>query len=166
MATQSYTIYVKYAKQPQGSNKCKPNTESVNKTIPKADNGTKTSYEKESSTTAIGFINAAKNPMGTLIGSAAKAFAPIAVGLACVKVADSIVQASLPIYEGLTGDYTVSLNYSNFKSAINAIVNPFSTATSYIQKQIEIYRENLKVEEQRALTGNSTINTYGGKSSN
>ena len=167
MNTTTYTIYIRYNAR-GGNNKTKPGSQA---TSGKGASPTKPSKivpgnDDMSASDVIGFINAAKNPMSALIGSASKALAPIAITLACAKVADNVISAALPIYEGLTGDSSIGINYSNFKSAISAITNPFGTINDFAQKQIEIYRTNLKVNEQRALTGNSTINTYGGKSSN
>ncbi len=169
MNTTTYTIYIRYNARGGGNNKTKPGSQSgsgkggasptkPSKIVPGNDD--------MSASDVIGFINAAKNPMSALIGSASKALAPIAITLACAKVVDNVITAALPIYEGLTGDSSIGINYSNFRNAISAITNPFGTISDFAQKQIEIYRANLKVNEQRALTGNSTINTYGGKSSN
>lgn len=166
MNTTTYTIYIRYGAR-GGNNKTKPG----NQASGKGANPTKPSKivpgnDDMSASDVIGFINTVKNPMSALIGSASKALAPIAITLACAKVADNVISAALPIYEGLTGDSSIGINYSNFKSTISAITNPFGTINDFAQKQVEIYRANLKVNEQRALTGNSTINTYGGKSSN
>lgn len=166
MAVQSYAIYIRYPKT-ESNNKCKPSTEN-NKVVPNVDNSLNTAAKKEESnsggnTTINGFIRSSKNPMGALIGNASKAFAPIAVGIATAKIIDSVVGAAIPFYVGYTGDTNVSLNYANFKGAINAIMNPIGTALEYANKQMELYQERLKIEQRRALTGNSIINNYGGK---
>lgn len=167
MATQSYSITIKYPRQ-STNNKCKPNSENHNNVIPNIDNSLKTSSENESESniSISGIVKTAKNPMSALIGSASKAAAPIAVGLATAKLVDSIVSTAIPFYVGYTGDTNVSINYANFKSAISAILNPIGTGLNYATKQMELYQERLKIEQQRALTGNSIINNYGGKSSN
>lgn len=167
MATQSYSITIKYPRQ-STNNKCKPNSENHNNVIPNIDNSLKTSAENENENniSISGIVKTAKNPMSALIGSASKAVAPIAVGLATAKIIDSIVGTAIPYYVGYTGDTSVSINYANFKSVISAILNPIGTGLNYATKQMELYQERLKIEQQRALTGNSIINNYGGKSSN
>ena len=169
MAVQSYSIFIKYPAQ-TSNNKCKPDATN-NKVIPNVDNSLKVASEKEESvsngtTNISGFVRTARNPMSALVGSAAKAFAPIAVGIATAKIIDSVVGAAIPFYTGYTGDTSVSINYANFKSAISAILNPIGTGLNYATKQMELYQERLKIEQQRALTGNSIINNYGGKASN
>lgn len=175
MNSTTYTIYIKYLNSNGDNNKTKPgNQDTTGKhgsipTKPRKITPGKSNNSEDDGISAkevAGFISAARNPMSALVGSVSKAVAPVAIALACVKLADSVVSASLPIYENLTGDSSVSLNYSNFKSAVSAIMNPFSSTMNIVSRSIEIYNENLKINEQRALTGNSTINTYGGKSSN
>ena len=169
MAVQSYAIYIRYPKT-ESNNKCKPSVEN-NKVVPNVDNSLNTAIQKEeessiNGSSAKGIVKLAKNPMSLLIGSASKAFAPIAVGIATAKVIDSVVGASIPFYVGYTGDTSVSINYANFKGVISAIMNPTGTALEYANKQMELYQERLKIEQRRALTGNSIINNYGGKASN
>lgn len=169
MAVQSYAIYIRYPKT-ESNNKCKPSVEN-NKVVPNVDNSLNTAVQKEeensiSSSSVKGIVKVAKNPMSSLIGSSARAFAPVAVGLATAKIIDSVVGAAIPFYVGYTGDTNVSLNYANFKGAISAIMNPIGTALEYANKQMELYQERLKIEQRRALTGNSIINNYGGKASN
>ena len=169
MAVQSYAIYIRYPKT-DSNNKCKPSSEN-NKVVPNVDNALKVESEKEESTSngatnINGFVRTAKNPMSSLIGSASRAFAPIAVGIATAKIIDSVVGAAIPFYVGYTGDTSVSINYANFKSAISAVLNPVGTTLNYATKQMELYQERLKIEQRRALTGNSIINNYGGKASN
>lgn len=167
MATQSYSITIKYPRQ-SSNNKCKPNSEAHNNTIPNNDNGAinSESSENSSASTVMSVIKTVKNPMSALIGTTAKALAPVAVTLAVVKLADSVVNAVIPYYVGYTGDVNAGINYANFKSAISGILNPIGTLQSYATKQMEVYQESLKIEERRALTGNSIINNYGGKTSN
>lgn len=180
MAVQSYAIYIRYPKT-ESNNKCKPGVNTTNNTAPNVDNpvtnpsstsssniagGSSTSGGGSNSFSMVGFIKSAKNPMSTLVGASAKALAPVAVGLATAKLIDSVVGAAIPYYVGYTGDVNASINYANIKSAISSIMNPISTIQSYATSQMELYQERLKIEQRRALTGNSLINNYGGKTSN
>lgn len=174
MAVQSYAIYIRYPKT-EPNNKCKPGVNTTNNVKPNVDNPitnpSNTSSngggtDNISKTTAMGIVRTIKNPMSTLVGSAAKALAPVAVGLATAKLVDSVVSTALPFYVGYTGDVRASINYANFKSVISAIMNPVGTVISGATREMEIYQENLKAEQRRALTGNSLINNYGGKTSN
>ncbi len=175
MAVQSYAIYIRYPKT-EPENKCKPGVNTTNNVKPRADNPVLNpsatssngggASEGFSASTITGIVKTVKNPMSTLLGTASKAVAPIAVAIATAKVIDSVVDATLPFYVGYTGDVRAQINYANFKSVISAIMNPVGTAISGATREMELYQENLKTEQRRALTGNSLINNYGGKTSN
>lgn len=173
MATQSYAIYIRYPNE-QTNNKCIPNQDQNNNTKPidtpsgsgSSGGGSDSGSGSTGGGNGGGFIKIIKNPMGALVGGASKAIPVVAGVLLTAKIADSIVEAVLPYYEGYTGDYRVGFNYSNAKSVIGAVMNPIGTLNNVFTKQMEMYRENLKVQEQRLLTGNSIVNTYGGRTSN
>lgn len=170
MATQSYAIYIRYPNE-KTNNKTIPNQDRNNNTKPidtpsGGSGGDDSGGSFGSSFSISGIVKMVKNPMGSLIGGAAKASPVIAGVVLAAKIADAIVETALPYYEGYTGDYRVSFNYANAKSVIGAITNPLGTLNNVFTKQMEMYRENLKVQEQRLLTGNSIINSYGGKASN
>lgn len=167
--TQSYTIYIRYPSE-KTNNKCIPNNENVvNNTKPMntpSGGSSGGSGEDSSGVSPSGIVRMIKNPMSALIGGASKAMPAVAGALAAAKFVDYVVETALPFYEGYTGDYRVSFNYANAKAVIGALTNPIGAMTSVAQRQMEIYRENLKVQQQRMLTGNSIINTYGGRTSN
>ena len=165
MATQSYAIYIRYPNE-QSNNRCKPRQEENNNTKPidtPSGGGSSGGEDGGSGGSYIpGVIKIIKNPMGSLVGGVSKAVPIVAGVILAAKLADTIVEAALPFYEGYTGDYRVGFNYANAKSVINAITNPIGTSINVAQRQMEMYRENLKVEQQRLLTGNN----YGGRTSN
>ena len=169
MATQSYAIYIRYPNE-QSNNKCKPKPEENNNAKPldtPSGGGSSGGEDGGSGGTYIpGVVKIIKNPMGTLVGGVSKAVPIVAGVLMAAKIADSIVESAIPFYEGYTGDYRVGFNYANAKAVIGAITNPIGALTNVAQRQMEIYRQNLQVEQQRMLTGNSIINTYGGRTSN
>jgi hypothetical protein len=172
MATQSYTIYIRYPNQVSNNN-CKPRpSEEVNNTKPiNIPSGGGSSSGDSGGSSGSGFsiggvVKAIKNPLGSLLGSASKAAPAIAGIMAAIKVADQLVETALPYYEGYTGDYRPSFNYANAKAAIGVIMNPLGAINNTFTRQMEVYRQNLKIEQSRMLTGNSIINTYGGKASN
>lgn len=160
MANKSYTIYIKYPNE-VSNNKCTPN-------INAEANYVKPSYNTSGggSISANKVVRTIKSPIRSLLGNVSKAVPAIAGSLIAIKVVDQIVETALPFYAGYTGDYTASFNYANVKSAISAVMNPLGTLTSIATRQMEIYRQNTKITQERMLTGNSIINTYGGKSSN
>lgn len=172
-ATSSYTIYIRYPNE-QTNNKCKPRQEENNNTKPidLPSGGGSSGGSGGGSSGGGGSFNpwkvarAVKNPMGALLGAATKVLPAVAGVVAVAKITDNVVSAVLPFYEGYSGDYTIGINYANVKNSIGAIMNPFGTLINYQRVQMETYRANLVVEQQRMLTGNSIINTYGGKASN
>ena len=171
MATQSYAIYIRYPYE-KTNNKCVPRQEENNNTKPiDTPSGGGSSGGGSGSGSGGGFnpnrvMRAIKNPLGTLLGAASKAIPVVAGVVLAAKLTDAAVEVALPYYEGYTGDYRVGFNYANAKAVIGAISNPLGTINNYALKQMEVYRENLKTEQQRLLTGNSIINTYGGRTSN
>ena len=171
MATQSYAIYIRYPYE-KTNNKCVPRQEENNNTKPiDTPSGGGSSGSGSDSGSGGGFnpnrvMRAIKNPLGTLLGAASKAIPAVAGVVLAAKLTDAAVEVALPYYEGYTGDYRVGFNYANAKAVIGAISNPLGTINNYALKQMEVYRENLKTEQQRLLTGNSIINTYGGRTSN
>ena len=171
MATQSYAIYIRYPNE-QTNNKTIPNQEQNNNTKPidtPSGGGSVGGGDSGSSGgggSAVGIVRTIKSPMRTLLGSASKALPLIGVVYATAKIVDMAVETALPYYEGYTGDYRVGFNYANAKSVIGAIANPLGTLNNVATRQMEMYRENLRVQEQRLLTGNSILNTYGGRTSN
>ena len=172
MATQSYAIYIRYPNE-KTNNKCVPRQEENNNTKP-IDNpsGGGSSGGGDSGSSGGGGFNpnrvmrAIKHPLGSLLGAASKAIPLVAGVVLAAKLTDAAVETALPFYEGYTGDYRVGFNYANAKAVIGAISNPLGSINNYALKQMELYRENLKVEQQRMLTGNSITNTYGGRTSN
>lgn len=165
MATQSYTIYIRYPNQ-VSNNKCKPKPSGeTNNTKPI--NGGGGIIENESSGVNIPkIVGAIKNPLGALLGNIKKAVPEVAVAYLAVKAIDQLVETALPIYAGYTGDYQPSFNYANVKAVIGAVMNPIGLVGDVVTRQMEINKQNLKITQQRMLTGNSIINTYGGKASN
>lgn len=169
MATQSYTIYIRYPNR-VSNNKCKPNTSGGEDNNVKPTN-IPTSEEDNGSNGGGGMsiggtLAILKNPLGTLLGGVKNAYPGVSGALIAIKIADQIVETALPYYEGYTGDYRPSFNYANAKAMIGAIMNPTGTLNSLMTRQMEIYRQNLKIEQTRMLTGNSIVNIYGGKASN
>ena len=173
MATQSYAIYIRYPNE-KTNNKTIPNQEQNNNTKPinvPSGGGSSSGGDSGSSGGGSGFsvsgiIRTIKNPMGSLLGSVSKAVPAVAVVMTAIKLADQLVETALPYYEGYTGDYRVGFNYANAKSVIGAVMNPLGALNDTVTRQMEVYRQNLKIEQSRMLTGNSIINTYGGKASN
>lgn len=165
MATKSYTIYIKYPND-VSNNKCKPNINEEANYVKPSNNTSEGGSSFSGSISVSKVVRTIKNPLGSLLGNASKVAPAIAGSLIAIKVADQIVETALPFYEGYTGDYRPSFNYANTKSVISAVMNPLGTLTSIATRQMEIYRQNTKITQERMLTGNSIINTYGGKSSN
>ncbi len=171
MATQSYAIYIRYPNE-KTNNKCIPRQEENNNTKPIDTPSSGGASGGGSDSGGGGGFNpnrvmrAIKNPLGTLLGAASKSIPAVACVVLAAKLTDAAVETALPYYEGYTGDYRVGFNYANAKAVIGAISNPLGTVNTIALKHMEIYRENLKTEQQRLLTGNSIINTYGGRTSN
>lgn len=160
----SYTVYVRYPNE-NTHNKCKPIKSTYKPTTPQKTNIAKEESSNGGGVNIGGIVNAVKNPMSALTGNA-RTFPIVASAMAIAKVAEQIVETAIPFYTGYTGDYRVSMNYANLKAAISAIKNPYGTIMQYATRQMEVYRQNLKTTQERMLTGNSIINTYGGKTSN
>lgn len=171
MATKSYTIYIRYPNQ-VSNNKCKPNASGEENNVKPTNTPTSDSDSGSSGNGGGGMsiggtlIKVIKNPLGSLIGGASKAAPAVAGALIAIKIADQLVETVLPFYEGYTGDYRPSFNYANAKAAIGAVLNPLGSLSSIATRQMEIYRQNARITQERMLTGNSIINTYGGKASN
>ena len=157
MSNNQYTVYIKYPSE-VSNNKCKPKTQNIT-------SNTSPSKSTNAMSQIQSTINNVKNPLGALTG-AAKAIPGAVAAIAVAKMAEKIVDAAIPYVAGYTGDYTFSKNWSNAKSVISCLTNPIGAINQYATAQMNAYRENLKVSQSALLTGNSIINTCGGKTSN
>lgn len=59
----------------------------------------------------------------------------------------------------MTGDYTYSIWWSNIMTGVNNTLHPVTALISAQQTEASWARANRKVEEQRTLLGDATINT-------
>ena len=59
-----------------------------------------------------------------------------------------------------TGDYRDSVNWSNFKSNLSWLFKPFSTTWNEIQAQNKYRIDDYRKTRQRALLGDSVINSF------
>ena len=78
------------------------------------------------------------------------------------KLVANAIEVVVPYVEGYTGNPTLGLNISNFKKGLSMVSNPIGYALNTAKENMraELWRQ--KVNQQRKLTGNSIINTYGG----
>ena len=110
-------------------------------------------------------VRAIKSPVSSLIGSASKVVPEIAAAVAIAGVVDSAVSIGTTFISGYSGNNQIKMNYANFKTSINAFMNPLGTLQQVATTSMEAYKYNTKQEELRELTGNSIINNYNGKAS-
>ena len=81
-------------------------------------------------------------------------------------IAENVATTLIPYQAGYTGDTNLEINFTNAKNVIHGLVHPLTQIKAGTTYLMEKYRENLKIQYNRETTGNTIINTYGGKTSN
>lgn len=93
---------------------------------------------------------------GGSITSLAKAVPYVAIAMAVVKTVDKFTSTYLDFQSGYSGNYTASLNYSNFKAAIGAITSPVSAIINWQKSVMEANLDHERKEQERILLGANT----------
>lgn len=111
-------------------------------------------------------INTAQNPDSLIskgVSFVAKAIPAVAIAMAVVKLCTQVTDTVTSFVTTESGDYRWQTNYENFKNVVRRVFTPFSSTISDLQNQQRIRIENTKREQQRALFGESVIDTgiYG-----
>lgn len=94
--------------------------------------------------------------------SGASAGGVIAAIVAIVKATEACQKAAGKMNDYVataTGDYTRSIWHSNLASGHSVLMHPISSTWQAGQTEASWYRANQRIEEQRALLGDSAINT-------
>jgi len=150
-----YNIYIHSVTSDAGeANPTKPKKDKDSKTKPKT---------AKRIAKGIGYIS---NPdslisegIGIAMKSASKAVPAVAVAYAVLKVADKATTTVQQFQVISTGDYSGQIAYSNFKQSIKNIITPFSTTMNILMAQHQARIEQLKINQQISLLGESVINT-------
>ena len=103
------------------------------------------------------------NPDGLIsqgVGMLIKAVPWIAIAMVVAKIIDRVVSTSTSYNSLETGDYKDTVNWNNFKSTTSWIFRPFSTAWNEIQAQNKYRIDDYRKNQQRALLGDSVINSF------
>lgn len=99
-----------------------------------------------------------KDQIGEGLGKGAVA---VAVAYEVAKFTDKVLSFTLPYVANETGDFTGTIAYNNFKQVLGYVFNPVSFLKTSIQIDQQTRLNNQRLSEERKLTGNSIINTYG-----
>lgn len=96
------------------------------------------------------------------LGAVSKAVPVIAGAMAVIKVGDKVYQNLMKVHTIQSGNFTSQINYNNFKSTLNAMIHPFSTALNRMYYNMEIQNQNERLELNRSLLGDTILNGKDG----
>ena len=148
---QQYWITIRY-----------PKTDSNNKTIPGNNSDGKVPTIPDIPTG--GDENPVKIP--GILGNMGALGAGVLMVKQIYDIAENVATTLIPYQAGYTGDTNLEINFTNAKNVIHGLVHPLTQIKAGTTYLMEKYRENLKIQYNRETTGNTIINTYGGKTSN
>lgn len=94
------------------------------------------------------------------VAALAKASPWVAATIALGKVADKVITTGFEHLSTYRGRFEYSMEYNNAKVQFGNMFNPFKYLynTYHTQKQYDL--QNMKIQEQRRLTGNSVYTNY------
>lgn len=107
--------------------------------------------------------NIMQNPdslIASAVGTVVKAAPIIAAAFAVVSVGVKIVDTCHDYSALQSGDYRSQIQWQNFKQGFSNVFHPFSSTIQHFRTNLEWNIENQKREQQRALFGDSVINSY------
>lgn len=110
---------------------------------------------KTYSFTQSGFTSYAETGVSQL----SKVFPAIALGVAVAKIGDKIMTAGFSHLETYTGHYEYSMEWNNFKTAINNVLNPIGSILKVVRRQYQFNLQNQRLDQERTLIGNSILST-------
>lgn len=138
---QSYTIYLR------------DKTSTTKPTQPKEEGTSLTAPKKE----GVSIMSMAKS--GQFLTKLGYAGIAVVVAKKVIDTADKIISKIEPFITRESGDYRFNVAYGNVKSVKNAIANPLSTAYSVVTIIHTNIIANKRQEQQRALLGDTFINS-------
>lgn len=97
--------------------------------------------------------------MGRGITNAAKSHPVIAAAIVVTTIAIKITDTVVPFVTRETGDYRFSKLYGDIKTHLNNLTKPISFAIGWAQNHQENMIYNKKQEQERALIGESYVNS-------
>jgi hypothetical protein len=95
------------------------------------------------------------------VGMLSKAVPWVAIIIAGLKIADTIVTTISDNYSSYSGDYSFSLQRANFKKAIGYAFAPFRYLSDRNSQWIEWNKHNIETRENARLAGISINNISG-----
>lgn len=113
--------------------------------------------------TVASITRVAQNPDGIIGGAITKiasAIPWVAAAIAVVKLTEYIVDEVQSVNIITSGNHTDQLAWSNFKAGMGVVLHPISTAYNSWKQEEKWRVENQRREQQRALLGDSVINSY------
>lgn len=103
------------------------------------------------------------NPDGLIsqgIGALAKAVPWIAIAIIVSKTISTVVSTAMNYNSLETGDYYSTIEWDNFKANLNWVFKPISTSWNELQARNRYRVDDYRKDRQRALLGDSVINSY------
>lgn len=155
-----YNIYIHSAISSSSGEATKPWTSKSSSLFPWNSEDSLSSNIAKTMSKASGVM---MNPDGIIsqgVSMLAKAIPWVAIAIIVAKVADKIITTCTSYNALETGDYRDSVNYSNFKANLSWLFKPASTAWNEVQAQNKYRIENYKLSQQRALLGDSVVNSF------
>ena len=117
------------------------------------------------STKALKTVSQAKNMVNgglvnTGVAALTKVIPAVAVAIAVAKVTDKILTTGFAHQREYTGYYKNDMNWNNFKAEFNAVMHPIRTVYNYFHQQAQFKKQNLHIEQQNRLIGNSILKDF------
>lgn len=105
----------------------------------------------------VGFVKSGGNVISPVAEKVGQAFPIVALIIAAVKVTDHLIATGTELVGEYYGRYEFAIGYNNIKVGLSTLTNPLSIPTTIAKRQLEIRKNNIRIEEENKLIGNSTF---------